>query len=107
MPSSRICAVAIERNEIEVVYQPIPRLSDMQLAGFEALVRWRHRTEGLGPDVFMSVAEETGIIKDLSHHVLNEAARQLGNGSVPFAPTSRCSFPSMLFEPALQHRPRG
>ncbi len=30
---------AIERNEIEVVYQPISRLSDMQLAGFEALVR--------------------------------------------------------------------
>ena len=78
---------AIERNEIEVVYQPISRLSDMQLAGFEALVRWRHRTEGLlGPDVFMSVAEETGIIKDLSHHVLNEAARQLGIWQRAFRP---------------------
>lgn len=78
---------AIERNEIEVVYQPISRLSDMQLAGFEALVRWRHRTEGLlGPDVFMSVAEETGIIKDLSHHVLNEASRQLGIWQRAFRP---------------------
>jgi diguanylate cyclase (GGDEF)-like protein/PAS domain S-box-containing protein len=78
---------AIERNEIEVVYQPISRLSDMQLAGFEALVRWRHRTEGLlGPEVFMSVAEETGIIKDLSHHVLNEAARQLGIWQRAFRP---------------------
>ena len=78
---------AIERNEIEVVYQPISRLSDMQLAGFEALVRWRHRTEGLlGPDVFMSVAEETGIIKELSHHVLNEASRQLGIWQRAFRP---------------------
>jgi diguanylate cyclase (GGDEF)-like protein/PAS domain S-box-containing protein len=78
---------AIERNEIEVVYQPISKLSDMQLAGFEALVRWRHRTEGLlGPDVFMSVAEETGIIKDLSQHVLNEASRQLGIWQRAFRP---------------------
>jgi diguanylate cyclase (GGDEF)-like protein len=78
---------AIERSEIEVVYQPISRLSDMQLAGFEALVRWRHRTEGvLGPEVFMSIAEETGIIKDLSHHVLNEAARQLGIWQRAFRP---------------------
>jgi diguanylate cyclase (GGDEF)-like protein/PAS domain S-box-containing protein len=78
---------AIERNEIEVVYQPISRLSDMQLSGFEALVRWRHRTEGLlGPDSFMSLAEETGIIKDLSHYVLNEAARQLGIWQRAFRP---------------------
>jgi diguanylate cyclase (GGDEF)-like protein/PAS domain S-box-containing protein len=78
---------AIERNEIEVVYQPISRLSDMQLAGFEALVRWRHSTEGLlAPDAFMSVAEETGIIKELSHHVLNEAARQLGIWQRAFRP---------------------
>ncbi|HEY7764053.1 MAG TPA: EAL domain-containing protein, partial [Aestuariivirgaceae bacterium] len=78
---------AIERNEIEVVYQPISRLSDMQLSGFEALVRWRHRTEGLlGPDSFMSLAEETGIMKDLSHYVLNEAARQLGIWQRAFRP---------------------
>jgi diguanylate cyclase (GGDEF)-like protein/PAS domain S-box-containing protein len=78
---------AIERNEIEVVYQPISRLNDMQLSGFEALVRWRHRTEGLlAPDAFMNLAEETGIIKDLSHHVLNEAARQLGIWQRAFRP---------------------
>jgi diguanylate cyclase (GGDEF)-like protein/PAS domain S-box-containing protein len=78
---------AIERNEIEVVYQPISRLADMQLAGFEALVRWRHRTEGLlAPDSFMHLAEETGIIKDVSHHVLNEAARQLGIWQRAFRP---------------------
>ncbi|HKQ94455.1 MAG TPA: EAL domain-containing protein, partial [Aestuariivirgaceae bacterium] len=78
---------AVERNEIEVVYQPITRLSDMQLAGFEALIRWRHRTEGLlSPDAFMGLAEETGIIKDLSRLVLNESARQLGIWQRAFRP---------------------
>ena len=78
---------AVERNEIEVVYQPITRLSDMGLAGFEALIRWRHRTEGLlSPDAFMGLAEETGIIKDLSRLVLNESARQLGIWQRAFRP---------------------
>jgi EAL domain-containing protein (putative c-di-GMP-specific phosphodiesterase class I) len=51
----------------------------MDLAGFEALMRWRHRTFGLlGPESFMTVAETTGIIKDLGRFVLNDAARNLG-----------------------------
>ena len=37
---------AVERNEIEVHYQPIARLSDMDLAGFDALMRWRTRFSG-------------------------------------------------------------
>ena len=70
---------ALERNEIEVVYQPIARLADMDLAGFEALMRWRHRTFGLlGPESFLTVAETTGMIKDLGRFVLNDAARNLG-----------------------------
>ena len=70
---------AVERGEIEVFYQPIARLADMELAGFEALVRWRHRTLGLlGPENFIGLAETTGIIKDIGRQVLNEAARQLG-----------------------------
>ena len=70
---------AIERNEIEVHYQPIARLADMHLAGFEALVRWRHPTLGLlAPESFISLAEETGMIRDIGRVVLNEAGRQLG-----------------------------
>ncbi len=70
---------AIERNEIEVHYQPIARLSDMHLAGFEALVRWQHPNLGLlSPESFVGLAEETGMIKDLGRAVLNEAGRQLG-----------------------------
>lgn len=70
---------AIERNEIEVHYQPIARLADMHLAGFEALVRWRHPALGLlAPESFIGLAEQTGMIKAIGLAVLNEAARQLG-----------------------------
>lgn len=70
---------ALERNEFEVHYQPIARLSDMQLAGFEALVRWRHPVMGLlAPESFIDLAEETGMIRDIGRVVLNEAGRQLG-----------------------------
>jgi diguanylate cyclase (GGDEF)-like protein/PAS domain S-box-containing protein len=70
---------AIERNEIEVHYQPIARLADMQLSGFEALVRWRHPSLGLlAPESFLGLAEETGMIRDIGRVVLNEAGRQLG-----------------------------
>ena len=70
---------AIERNEIEVVYQPIYNIETDKLSGFEALVRWRHKKHGLlGPDEFIGIAEETGIIVELGHYVMSEAARQLG-----------------------------
>ena len=70
---------AIERDEIEVHYQPIARLSDMNLAGFEALVRWRHPSLGLlAPESFIGLAEQTGMIRDIGRAVLNEAGRQLG-----------------------------
>ena len=70
---------AIERNEIEVAYQPIYNIETDRLSGFEALVRWRHKKHGLlGPDEFIGIAEETGIIVELGHYVMSEAARQLG-----------------------------
>lgn len=78
---------ALERNEIEVLYQPVARLADMELAGFEALVRWRHKSFGLlGPESFIGLAETTGIIKDIGRHVLNEAGRQLGIWQRAFRP---------------------
>jgi EAL domain-containing protein (putative c-di-GMP-specific phosphodiesterase class I) len=79
---------AVERGEIEVHYQPIARLTDMDLAGFEALVRWRHPSLGLlGPDRFLKVAEQAGLIKDLGRHVLVESGRQLGIWQRAFRPT--------------------
>jgi diguanylate cyclase (GGDEF)-like protein/PAS domain S-box-containing protein len=80
---------ALERNEIEVHYQPIARLIDMDLAGFEALVRWRHPVLGLlAPESFLGLAEQTGMIKDIGRFVLNEATHQLGIWQRAFRPNS-------------------
>lgn len=70
---------ALERKEFEVVYQPIHRLKNGELAGFEALLRWHHPLQGeLMPNDFVPVAEQAGLIGELGSFALNEAARQLG-----------------------------
>ena len=80
---------ALENDEISVVYQPIMRLARRELAGFEALMRWQHPTRGLlGPDEFIPLAEETGIIRELGRHVLNEAVLQLGIWQRAFTPAN-------------------
>ena len=69
---------AVERQEFRVYYQPIWRLQDNQLTGFEALVRWEHPTRGiLQPAAFLAVAEEIGLILPISIWVLREACRQM------------------------------
>jgi len=69
---------AIEREEITILYQPIVRLEDRAVAGFEALARWDHPKMGrLSPAEFISIAEEIGLIVDLGLFVLNHTARQL------------------------------
>jgi diguanylate cyclase (GGDEF)-like protein/PAS domain S-box-containing protein len=69
---------AIEREEIVILYQPIVRLEDRSIAGFEALARWDHPKMGrLSPAEFISIAEEIGLIVDLGLFVLDRTARQL------------------------------
>ncbi len=69
---------AIEREEITILYQPIVRLEDRAVAGFEALARWDHPKLGrMGPSEFISIAEETGLIVDLGMFVMDRTARQL------------------------------
>jgi predicted signal transduction protein with EAL and GGDEF domain len=70
---------ALEREEITILYQPIVRLEDRAVAGFEALARWDHPKMGrMSPSEFISVAEEIGLIVDLGLFVLERTARQLG-----------------------------
>ncbi len=65
---------AIEQGELSLRYQPQIRLSDGALAGVEALVRWEHPTYGeVPPDDFISIAEQTGLIRELTRHVLDLA----------------------------------
>ena len=77
---------AFERREFVVHYQPIVNLRNYQLAGFEALVRWRHPTRGvILPDKFVPVAEETGLISPLDSWVFYQACQQMVSWKSKFA----------------------
>ncbi|ABX33847.1 diguanylate cyclase/phosphodiesterase with PAS/PAC sensor(s) [Delftia acidovorans SPH-1] len=68
---------ALERGEFELYYQPQTFTADGRLAGFEALVRWRHPQRGLVlPGEFIGFAEARGLISAIDHWVLREACRQ-------------------------------
>jgi len=69
---------ALERGEFRNFYQPIVSLDSGRIVGFEALLRWQHPTRGLvGPEEFILVAEETGLIRELGWWNLQEACRQM------------------------------
>jgi diguanylate cyclase (GGDEF)-like protein/PAS domain S-box-containing protein len=69
---------ALDRGELEAAYQPIVALPGGRVAGFEALVRWRHPQRGLlAPGAFLEVAEETGLIVAIDRWMLREACGQL------------------------------
>ena len=69
---------ALERGEMKVVFQPVVRLEDRTVAGFEALLRWDHPRLGrLGPKDFIPLAEESSLIIDLGIFVLERSAREL------------------------------
>ena len=69
---------ALDRGEMKIVFQPIVRLEDRTIAGFESQLRWEHPRLGrLNPSDFMAVAEETGLIVDLGIFMLERTAREL------------------------------
>jgi diguanylate cyclase (GGDEF)-like protein/PAS domain S-box-containing protein len=71
---------AIGREEIKVLYQPIVRLEDRTIAGFEALARWDHPEHGrIPPAEFIPLAERNGLIIPLGLFVLERAAKQLSD----------------------------
>jgi EAL domain-containing protein (putative c-di-GMP-specific phosphodiesterase class I) len=69
---------AYERGDIKVLFKPVVRLEDRTIAGFEAVLRWDHPRLGrLGAEDFLPVAEETGLIVNLSVYTLERTAREL------------------------------
>ncbi|HEV2560845.1 MAG TPA: EAL domain-containing protein [Rhizomicrobium sp.] len=69
---------ALEENQVDVFYQPIMRLADETVVGFEALMRWHHPTKGLvSPVDFIAHSEQTGLIVTLGKFALKRAASDL------------------------------
>ncbi|MCC0038168.1 MAG: EAL domain-containing protein [Brucellaceae bacterium] len=82
---------AIERSEFALAYQPIVRLEDRSIAGFEALLRWEHPRRGtIPPSDFVPVAENCGLIVQLGLFAMQRAAEDLHSwqkqiGDVPLS----------------------
>lgn len=69
---------AIKKETLGVFYQPIVRLEDQSIAGFEVLARWDHPKRGkISPVEFIPIAEQSGLINELGTYMLEKGAHQL------------------------------
>jgi diguanylate cyclase (GGDEF)-like protein/PAS domain S-box-containing protein len=86
---------AIETRAFELYYQPIISFESGLIAGFEALLRWRHPVRGLvSPAEFIPIAEDTGMILDIGRFALAESCRQMAVWQARFgaaAPKVMCA----------------
>jgi diguanylate cyclase (GGDEF)-like protein len=100
-------AKALERNELELFYQPIVSGTTQQVTGYEALLRWRHPERGLvSPMEFIPLAEQTGLIIPIGEWIFLQACRDLAGCSNNLAVSINCSpiqFRSENLVPAVKH----
>jgi c-di-GMP phosphodiesterase Gmr len=100
---------AIQRNELQLHYQPLMDLGTGEISGFEALARWEHPDLGfISPVDFIPVAEESGLIVPLGRWALAEAARTIKDwdsraaGQLPFKISVNMSAVQMLRDDVTQ-----
>jgi diguanylate cyclase (GGDEF)-like protein len=78
--TEKALAEAVQRSDFVLAYQPQMSLVTGEVVGAEALLRWKHPSDGLRmPDTFIPVAEKTGVITDIGDWVLAEVAAVLSN----------------------------
>ncbi len=70
--------LAIDNRDLTLVYQPILSSIDKRIRGFEVLSRWNHKELGhVSPEIFISVAEERGLIADYTYTILEDSCIQV------------------------------
>lgn len=68
---------ALKFDQFKLLYQPQYALKDGSLKGYEALIRWDHPSKGMiRPDIFIPIAEDTGLIEEIGTWVLNHACQE-------------------------------
>jgi diguanylate cyclase (GGDEF)-like protein len=81
--------LALERNELRLLFQPIVDLRSRQVVGAEGLLRWQHPVEGLlRPDKFLSIAEEAGLMVPITRWAIHRACKLAGEWKTRLPPES-------------------
>jgi diguanylate cyclase (GGDEF)-like protein/PAS domain S-box-containing protein len=92
---------AIASKQFHLVYQPLINARNQKLIGFEALIRWNHPKRGfVPPNVFIPVAEETGLMPAIGEWVIDEACRAAASWPEPISVALNIS-PKQIVLPAL------
>jgi EAL domain-containing protein (putative c-di-GMP-specific phosphodiesterase class I) len=92
---------ALSSKQFYLVYQPLINAKTQKLVGFEALIRWNHPQRGLvPPNVFIPVAEETGLMGAIGEWVIDEACKTAASWPEPITVALNIS-PKQIILPAL------
>ena len=95
---------AIQRQELELVYQPIQKLDSGKLKGFESLLRWSHPTKGIiSPATFIPLAEETGLMIPLGEYLMQKACEQIASWQQDFPSLMPLTLSLNISGKQLQH----
>jgi len=97
--------VAMEKHELQLLFQPIVDLQTYAMVGAEALLRWRHPVEGvLAPDRFLRIAEEAGLMATITSWILLRVVRVAGDW-LRRLPANQKFFISVNLSPAALRAP--